>query len=491
MPLPKPERDESQDEYVSRCMEWMHENESERPQKQQLAMCFSTWRDSKRSAVREVIIPIIRSFEKDGDRYVYGYGAVFDTPDELDTIISRQLVEENIPRLKMYPSLRFMHETPLGKIEFDKTVELPTGELVTTRIDDHGFHILGKVFKSCDKEWSMIQEGHWGLSYALASHGLVMGKRSVDGKVYDSFEHGKLYEFSVVDSPAHIGAEAGSVLVRVLNHSHKGGNVMTKDEQRYVPVGSVDEKLGTGGYACKVGDEWKLPIHDAAHVRNAMARYNQAEGCQTAEVKARICAAAKHFGIDNAFEKGGFCYKGEEREMDKEEEMEQWLKDAEERILKKVTDATNAKKTTVDLETSLKAMEERIMKAMEAKLAEKKEPSPVEKTFSDVQKKIEALDAKIVSLRKIEKSLKDAGEDYATLATRIGELEKNREDLATSIVKSVETAVERKLGEFNERLTTIENIPDLKSPATSEDKSTVRRGMGGFGEMLESARRGS
>jgi hypothetical protein len=79
----------------------------------------------------------------------------------------------------------------------------------------------------------------------------------------------------------------------------------------------IPKKLGTGGYACKVKDEWKLPIHDAAHVRNAMARYNQAEGCQTSEVKARICAAAKHFGIDGAFEEGGFCYtkKGTEAQI--------------------------------------------------------------------------------------------------------------------------------------------------------------------------------
>lgn len=44
----------------------------------------------------------------------------------------------------------------------------------------------------------------------------------------------------------------------------------------------------------------KLPIFDAAHVRNALARLNQTEGIPPSEmpkVKARICSAAKKFGV--------------------------------------------------------------------------------------------------------------------------------------------------------------------------------------------------
>jgi hypothetical protein len=45
----------------------------------------------------------------------------------------------------------------------------------------------------------------------------------------------------------------------------------------------------------------KLPIYDAAHVRNAMARFNQIQGVSDAEkatAKRKIIAAAKKFGID-------------------------------------------------------------------------------------------------------------------------------------------------------------------------------------------------
>lgn len=55
-----------------------------------------------------------------------------------------------------------------------------------------------------------------------------------------------------------------------------------------------------------VGDKedpstWKLPIHDAAHCRNALARFNQTKGIPAGEkdkVHARIVAACKKFGID-------------------------------------------------------------------------------------------------------------------------------------------------------------------------------------------------
>lgn len=55
----------------------------------------------------------------------------------------------------------------------------------------------------------------------------------------------------------------------------------------------------------------KLPIHDCDHVQNAMARFSQTEGCQTPEVKAKICRRAKECGFDAAFDEGGFCYEEE------------------------------------------------------------------------------------------------------------------------------------------------------------------------------------
>ena len=47
--------------------------------------------------------------------------------------------------------------------------------------------------------------------------------------------------------------------------------------------------------------ERKEPLEDAAHVRNAIARFNQVEGVSEAEKDAawkRIVAAAKKFGVE-------------------------------------------------------------------------------------------------------------------------------------------------------------------------------------------------
>ncbi|MDE1867051.1 MAG: hypothetical protein KGI08_04990 [Thaumarchaeota archaeon] len=45
----------------------------------------------------------------------------------------------------------------------------------------------------------------------------------------------------------------------------------------------------------------KFPIYDAAHVRNALARYSQAEipSGEKSKVMSRICSAAKKFGVDS------------------------------------------------------------------------------------------------------------------------------------------------------------------------------------------------
>jgi hypothetical protein len=58
------------------------------------------------------------------------------------------------------------------------------------------------------------------------------------------------------------------------------------------------EELPASGFACP--KDRKLPINDAAHVRNAMARFDQVmtSDCHPEEARRRILAAAKRFGVD-------------------------------------------------------------------------------------------------------------------------------------------------------------------------------------------------
>jgi cell division protein FtsB len=70
------------------------------------------------------------------------------------------------------------------------------------------------------------------------------------------------------------------------------------------------EELHASDFA-HVGDPedtstWKLPIHDASHVRNALARFNQTQGMSEEEkkaAKAKIDAKAKSFGVEVSSEK--------------------------------------------------------------------------------------------------------------------------------------------------------------------------------------------
>lgn len=63
---------------------------------------------------------------------------------------------------------------------------------------------------------------------------------------------------------------------------------------------------------------WKLPIHDAAHARNALARFDQTQGIPASEksaVLAKIKSAAKKFGVDVS----------ESVDVDEEEMVENWV----------------------------------------------------------------------------------------------------------------------------------------------------------------------
>lgn len=84
-----------------------------------------------------------------------------------------------------------------------------------------------------------------------------------------------------------------SGIIRKAKTKHVAGKDLTSDDFAY--VGDPDKT-----------DTWKLPIHDAAHVRNALARFDQTQGIPADKrdsVYARITAAAKKFDIEVSGEK--------------------------------------------------------------------------------------------------------------------------------------------------------------------------------------------
>ena len=65
MPVPKPEARENQSEYIVRCMEWASENESDKPQEQQLAMCYQAYRMGRGTGIKKAELMEELAFEKD------------------------------------------------------------------------------------------------------------------------------------------------------------------------------------------------------------------------------------------------------------------------------------------------------------------------------------------------------------------------------------------------------------------------------------------
>jgi phage I-like protein len=82
-------------------------------------------------------------------------------------------------------------------------------------------------------------------------------------------------------------SDAQGELMSDQDYATVSGTKVHRSDFAYAPAGSEPS-------------EWKLPIHDASHVRNALARFNQTElpaGAKAAAL-AKIHAAAKKFGID-------------------------------------------------------------------------------------------------------------------------------------------------------------------------------------------------
>jgi phage head maturation protease len=154
----------------------------------------------------------LRTMEHEGKRYVYGYAVLFDSPDGHGTIATKEFVENNMQRLKKYPAVRFQHTIPLGQIDW----EVDLGNGIQTRIDDHGFHVVARIYDERQEEYNMIKNGNWGWSFGSRPDG--WGKRCIGDKCYPSFEKGVIYEVSIVDSPSHIDSSA-AVIERAMSNT--------------------------------------------------------------------------------------------------------------------------------------------------------------------------------------------------------------------------------------------------------------------------------
>ncbi|MFW6172954.1 MAG: DUF6582 domain-containing protein [Elusimicrobiota bacterium] len=165
-------------------------------------------------------------------------------------------------------------------------------------------------------------------------------KFGVSPKVRGKEEDGEMKSFvfdnfSIVLNPA--------VKTAYINNKEKDSELTAFEEVRKKKKMSVEEF-----YAIPRDppSESKLPIYDAEHVRNAMARFNQIKGVSDAEkskAKNKIIKAAKKFGIkisDEDFKKNKEESKmaEEEKSKPKEEEKSQENEDIMSKVKKPVSE---------------------------------------------------------------------------------------------------------------------------------------------------------
>jgi hypothetical protein len=131
-----------------------------------------------------------------------------------------------------------MHTTPFGTIVFDREVDG-----IKTFVNDKGFHVLIEVYPEAEKQFNMIQNGHWGLSWSMAPLGAKTEVRQAsDGKLYPHFVKGIICEISVVDSPSHPDCEA-----YLLQRGIYGSNTPPEPEKRFTMQGFTTYELNADG----------------------------------------------------------------------------------------------------------------------------------------------------------------------------------------------------------------------------------------------------
>jgi len=436
MPLPTPRKGEKQDDFIGRCVRFAVGEGM--PQKQALAACFSTWRRSKQKMDLELMyqIPIEERGIIDGDFLIAG------------TALNSTLTSNNhkfIPE-ELQKSAKTLMNVPL-LVDHRNEVDAIKGRVIFSEFDEIGKKINFKAKVIDDKIKEMIKDGRLNsVSVGAQVEDIEEGE---DGTLIP--RNIQFKELSLVAIPADEGATFSIALQEAYNTKlkEKIGNKMQEQEtynceciecgyrlkstkhcrdikcpkcggqmrraERPGP-GQAAEKQVTDMEALRKRKGMSpaefyaaprdppsssaLPIFDAAHTRNAMARFNQTK-FKSPEEKRRarqaILRAAKKFGInaDN--------FKKTTQSFSKESERR--LKMSEEETTENVEDSE-----TEEVEEADESEEEKEEETEDEE--EKEEDNKDEELLEETLKKVKKLEKKIKLLEaeKDEEEVEEADE---------------------------------------------------------------------------------
>lgn len=134
MPIPKPESDENEKDFIGRCMSALAD---EYEQEQRAAICYQSWKDKDKKMERKTFKFEVKSVDDQG--IFEGIAAAYRKfPDKANDIIRPGAFKRTINANPTVPSL-YMHDInlPIGAVSLSDTPE--------------GLHVKGKLIRGIQK----------------------------------------------------------------------------------------------------------------------------------------------------------------------------------------------------------------------------------------------------------------------------------------------------------------------------------------------------
>ena len=233
MPIPSPRANESQDEFISRCMGDDTMNEDYPDQEQRSGVCFSTWRNRDKSMNKQLKVPLqIKALNK---REFEGYGSVFGNKDYggdvmLPGAFKRTLAEHKNDN--SFPVMFWMHNPS----------DVP-GKWLDMQEDENGLYVKGVL-----ADTPLGNEIHTLLGMKAVS-GLSIGYQARD---YDYDSEGvrllkdvDLWETSIVSLPMNPRAQ----ITHAKSRLSERGEYVPKDEEIAELKRDIGRFLQTKGFS--------------------------------------------------------------------------------------------------------------------------------------------------------------------------------------------------------------------------------------------------
>lgn len=211
MPIPKPGKDEKQDEFISRCISELHEIDPDRSDEQITAICYQTWRDSReagsRGGVELSFMAAVHSIASRGDRHATFY-IMNVSRNRNGWRVTEDALEEALPSLL---------GKPLGCIPGYRANHvhkpLQVGKIV--KVDGRGRYALATAEIIDDVAWEKLDSGEFGpVSVVITAYRVTCSKCGSDvtdepdehissGEGYEIIESFKFNRVDFVGTPAY------------------------------------------------------------------------------------------------------------------------------------------------------------------------------------------------------------------------------------------------------------------------------------------------